>query len=207
MLLASTVALGLPTSVPGQETGSGKAEDVSIAGASLDAAVAAHSGQSSSAGVRPLDSSIAALLTEGRIRSATFRSLLEQLESSGWIVFVQAGSCQISGVAGCMLHRVGAFDNSPRYLRIVVSETSRTPDEVIATIGHELQHAAEVTGDPRITDAVAIREMYRRIGYVSMRPAGRQLYETEAAIRTGAHILGELKSERRVTQRQRTASR
>lgn len=174
--------------------------------AGMQPPVHAQGGQSSSTGVRPVDSSIADLLTEGRHRSPTFRSLLERLDSTGWIVFVQAGSCQIAGVAGCLLHRVGGFEGQ-RYLRIVLSETSTTRDEVIATIGHELQHAAEVVSDSRITDAADIRELYRRIGYVSMRRAGRQLYETKGAISAGANILAELRSERRATERLRTASR
>jgi hypothetical protein len=184
------------------------AAGVALAGlcAGMQPLVQAGSNQSSSTGVRPVDASIAALLTDGRARSATFRSLLEHLEPAGWLVFVQAGSCPISGVAGCMLHGVGQFDGRP-YLRIVVSQSSRTQDEVIATIGHEFQHAVEVASDPRITDATDIRELYRRIGYVSMRAAGRQLYETEAALRAGVTVLAELTSERRVTERLRTAFR
>lgn len=69
-----------------------------------------------------------------------------------------------------------------RYLRIVLSEASNADDEAIAIIGHELQHAVEVATDPGIEEAADIKELYRRIGYVPMKTAAVQLYETQRAV-------------------------
>jgi hypothetical protein len=147
-------------------------------------------------GVRPMSVSIAELVAEGRDRSATFRSLLEGLNVSGWIVFVQEGACRLPRVRGCLLHSVGMFDGR-RYLRIVLSGPPASRDETIATIGHELQHAVEVVDDPSITKASDISDLYRRIGYVSMKTASGQLYETRSAVRTGVAIREELRRESR----------
>lgn len=157
-----------------------------------------------STGVRPIGGPIATLVTSGAERSPTFRSLLRELDGTGWIVFVQTGSCRLPRVKGCLLHHVGVFEGRPS-LRIVLSDTGWADDEVIATIGHELQHAAEVVGDPRIKEGPDIRELYRRIGYVSMRMHGGQLYETRRAMRAGSKVLAELRSTRRVAERMRAA--
>lgn len=153
-------------------------------------------GQASIIGVRATSVSVAELVAEGRDRSPTFRSLLEDVNGSGWIVFVQEGSCRLPGVRACLLHRVGTFLGR-RYLRIVLSGPPSAREEMIATIGHELQHAAEVVTDRRIEKAADISELYRRVGYVSMRTAHGQLYETTAAVSTGGKILQELRRDRR----------
>ena len=141
---------------------------------------------------------------EGRERSPTFRKLVEELEASDWIVFVQGGSCRLAGVTGCLLHQVGSYD-ALRYLRVVVSEPFGSDDETIATVGHELQHAVEVVRAPGISDAGDIRQLYRRIGYVSIRRrvAGQigEVYETGNAIRAGATVLRELRANRRAEKR------
>lgn len=140
------------------------------------------------------------LVKEGRERSPTFRKLVEELEASDWIVFVQRGSCRLAGVTGCLLHQVGSYD-ALRYLRVVVSEPFGSDDEMIATIGHELQHVVEVVRTPGISDAGDIRQLYRRIGYVSVRRqvAGGvgEVYETGNAITAGETVLRELRANRR----------
>jgi hypothetical protein len=156
--------------------------------------------------VRPVGMAIAALLRDGAERSPTFRSLVEQLDGSEWIVFVQAGSCRLSRITGSLLHRMGVFEGR-RYLRVVLSDTSATHDDAIATIGHELQHAAEVVREPRITQASDIQDLYRRIGYVSVRTTIGAVYETKGAVRAGAQVLTELRFARRTAARERTASR
>lgn len=150
--------------------------------------------------IRSVGPIAAGFVNEGRERSSTFRKLVEELESSDWIVFVQRGSCRLAGVTGCLLHQVGRY-NSLRYLRVVVSEPFGSDDETIATIGHELQHAVEVVRAPGISDAGDIRQLYRRIGFVSVRRrvAGEtgEVYETRNAIRVGATVLRELRANRR----------
>lgn len=168
--------------------------------------VGAKLGDALMVGVRPTSTSIAELVAEGRDRSVTFRSLLEDVNVSGWIVFVQEGACRLPRVRGCLLHRVGMFEGR-RYLRIVLTHQSSTREDTIATIGHELRHVAEVVTDPTIKNAADISELYRHIGYVSMKTASGQLYETRAAVRAGVTILEELQRERRTGDHSRKAAR
>lgn len=180
---------------------------LTLIGLSIIAETTAHaSPRETSTVVRPVGMAIAALLKDGAERSPTFRSLLKQLDGSEWIVFVQAGSCRLPRITGCLLHRVGVFEGR-RYLRVVLSDTSATHDSATATIGHELQHVTEVVRDPRITQASDIEDLYRRIGYVSVKTASGAVYETRGAVHVGAQILAELRFARRTAARERTASR
>ena len=54
----------------------------------MPAPVYAEPGQFHRMGVRAVGTSIVDLLTAGRDRSQTFRSLLRDIDASGWIVFV-----------------------------------------------------------------------------------------------------------------------
>lgn len=142
-------------------------------------------------GVRASDGRIEHLIREGCDRSSTFRALFREIQSSSWIVFVQSGSCEMPGISGCLLHRIGTFQQH-KYLRIVLTATHRSHDEAIATIGHELQHAVEVVRDRDVARGSDIRDLYRRIGYVAQRTRAGEIYETAAARRAGARVLQQL---------------
>lgn len=148
-----------------------------------------------SAGVRASDAKIENLIREGCSKSATFLGLFRELQSSDWVVFVQSGSCPIPGIRGCLLHRVGTFQHQ-RYLRIIITRTAPSDAEAIGTIGHELQHAVEVVRHRQVTDASSIRDLYRRIGYVTKRTQMGEIYETAAALRAGAAVLEQLRARR-----------
>ena len=135
---------------------------------------------------------LASVAASGRARSSTFRKLWHDLEAADWIVFVHSGSCGSPRVVSCLLHRIGAFEGR-HYLRVVIAEPIRTDDEGIATLGHEFQHAVEVVGAPGISTSDDIRQLYRRIGFVSMRAAVGALYETDRAVRIAADIRRELR--------------
>lgn len=165
-----------------------------------------RSASSSIRGVQTAGLAVAGLVIDGRERSPTFRKLLGEVDESDWIVFVQTGSCRVPGVVGCLLHQIGTFQGR-QYLRIVISGGTRSDDEVIATIGHELQHAVEVVSEPGIAKSADIRELYRRIGYVSMRMSGGQLFETRRAVTAGSDILRELRAARGASERPQPAER
>ncbi len=150
--------------------------------------------------VRPMGTSLGVLVSEGRARSPTFASLIQTIERSGWIVFLQPGSCRVPKVLACLLQRVGRGEGQP-YLRVVFRDASTRNDEAIARIGHELQHAVEVISDPHASETGDIGELYHRIGYVSLRTALWKLYDTRLAIRTGTEIARELRTSRSHTRR------
>ena len=146
--------------------------------------------------VRPTDAKVEWLIQQGCSGSATFRALVDELQSSSWIVFVQSGSCRMPGMFGCLLHQVGTTENR-KYLRIVITAQPASHVDVIATIGHELQHAVEVVRDGHVQNNSDLRDLYRRIGYVASRAHTVAIYETPAARTAGSKILQELRSHER----------
>ena len=75
-----------------------------------------------------------------------------------------------------------------RILRILV-DTRRDHDELLASIGHELQHAVEALSDPHVTDNRTICFFFDRIGSFRL---GR--FETHAAIQAGLKVSAELRA-------------
>jgi hypothetical protein len=90
-------------------------------------------------------------------------------------------------IAGRMI--LASTGSSVRYVRIQVSERLVLED-LISTIGHELQHAVEVAEHADVRTGGALIELYRRLG------AGRSTlyrYDTDAAVRIGAEVRKELR--------------
>ena len=75
-----------------------------------------------------------------------------------------------------------------RILRIVV-DTHRDHGELIAAIGHELQHAVEALSDPRVTD---YHTMYSFFDHI--RPTGSERFETFPAIRVEMDVMADLRA-------------
>jgi hypothetical protein len=141
--------------------------------------------------VRVVDQQLRLLVLTGHQKSATFRQLVEEIRGSRWVVFIQAGRCPEKAVAACLLHFAGVYEGAP-YMRILVAHRGRHPDNVIATIAHELQHAAEVIREPAVVDSLTMRELFRRIGTVSVRSSAGITYETSDALAVGEQVLREL---------------
>ncbi len=142
--------------------------------------------------VRARDARIAALIEDGARRSPLFRSLLEIIEQSSAIVYVEsrmlpaalAGRLTLAGSGGPW-----------RYVRIEI-ECRRSLDSQIATLGHELQHAVEVAEERAIVDQHSLQALYGRIGF-AIDHRGRQ-FESHAAREAGDQVRRELSS--RVTE-------
>jgi hypothetical protein len=151
-------------------------------------------GQSPPTRVRSTDSGIRMLIKEGRERSMTFRALTESIERSSGIVYVQLGVCAFGHLDGCLLPYLERVQ-SVRYLRILITPTRRSHDEVIVLIAHELRHALEVLEQPDVVDTTTLDAWYRRNGVPI---AGRGMgYETHAARVAGDAVLSELSWNRR----------
>ena len=140
--------------------------------------------------VRPQDPRLVELLRAGVARSATFRSLVNRLEAGNVIVYVSLTQTMKSGLAGKLtwITKAGNF----RYLKATLN-MEQTADQMIATLGHELQHALEVSADEDVTDQRSLMSLYMRIGRPSH--AGQTVaWETEAARDTGWQVRRELVS-------------
>jgi hypothetical protein len=141
--------------------------------------------------VRSSDTAILALLSEGADRSATFSTLVDAIEQSNGIVYVEFGYCAFGHLNGCVLPLI-ASPHGDRYLRILVTpdKNRRSHDQLLALIAHELRHALEVFEHLEVVDAATTNALYRRIG--TPETGGLSGYETSAARAAGDHALDEL---------------
>jgi hypothetical protein len=131
------------------------------------------------------DPQIAALIAEATARSATFRRLVAVIDDSDGIVYVERGVCGHS-VRACLSHSV-VVAGPHRIIRVLV-DTRRDRDDLIAALGHELQHAVEVLGQPKLRSMSAVLFFYQHEGF---EVEGR--FETQAALDTGVVVFNEIR--------------
>lgn len=108
-------------------------------------------------GVRSSNARIRAAIEEGRERSATFRDLVERLEGSSVILYVERGRCPCPKARSCL-----AFVTTTggvRYVRAHVNLQQSQP-RLIEEIGHELHHAWEVAEADQVTTRKAFARFY-----------------------------------------------
>lgn len=152
------------------------------------AAAAAANGPSGEVRLRPQDARLEQVLKEGAQRSATFKSLVDRIESSNVIVYVALNPLMKSNLSGMLtwMTRTGEY----RYVRASIS-TELTFDQMIATLAHELQHAVEVIEDDTVVDEKSLVALYKRIGHQnsSLTPSR---WETAAAQQAGFRVRREL---------------
>jgi hypothetical protein len=116
--------------------------------------------------LRPLTSLATEFVARGLDGSPTFRSLVERIERSDVIVYVD------------LVRRTpGAPDgatrllNASRYFRFLLVSINQdlAPADIVAMLGHELQHAVEIADRPGIRDAVTLARYYRDEGIFELR--------------------------------------
>ena len=135
--------------------------------------------------VRSGHSYIRAMIEEAAQRSNTFRNLVKGIEATDGIVYVEQGACGHS-VRACLSLEVTPAAGY-RILRVIVD--ARQPDwEVMASIGHELQHALEVLGNVTLKTSAAVYLFYSRPG------GSGDSFETSEAIKAGNAVRNEVGS-------------
>jgi hypothetical protein len=129
-------------------------------------------------------------LQEGAARSATFKALVDRIETGDVIVYLAVSPLLKSSLSGSLtwMTQAGGY----RYVRASISPDLLF-DQMIATVAHELQHAVEVVEDKTVTDEDGLVRLYRRIGHQSTHasPTG---WETVAAQQAGWQVRRELVS-------------
>jgi hypothetical protein len=140
--------------------------------------------QTRSPGIRPEDAAIGALIDRGMERSATFRDLNTGLDTADVVVYVKFSPCA-GGVPACLVWVSGGTD--ARRLLIKMDRFGRSPDELMALLAHELQHANEVASDSAITDLASFQKSFAARGW--KHAAG---FETEEAARMAKRVAAEL---------------
>ncbi len=134
--------------------------------------------------VRSTSPAITALMAQASVQSQTFRELVETINDSDGIVYVEEGVCRF-GVRACLAGVTTAGNN--RMLWVFV-DRNQVDWELMASIGHELQHTIEVLSEPAVTNSAAMYMLYSRIGWRGM---GRA-FETQSAIEAGTAVRGEV---------------
>lgn len=135
--------------------------------------------------VRTQDRNVRHLLKRGFHRSPTFAQLMARLEHSDVLVYIEEVPRLPGGLDGRMMMLPTA--HGQRYVRIQIVLRG-APDESVAILGHELQHAIEVAQASGVSDQAQLTALYQRIG---MR-GGPHVYDTIAAQEVGRVIRREL---------------
>lgn len=125
-----------------------------------------------------------AMIDEAVVRSSTFRRIIDAIEATDGIVYVEHGDCK-HGVRACLALAVTAAGGY-RILRVFVDARQRDWD-VMATIGHELRHALEVLEDPGLVDTALVYQFYAQAHHDKDRP-----FETRAATDAGFAVRNEV---------------
>lgn len=136
--------------------------------------------------VRGTTPAINELIARGAARSATFRQLIDQLNKTDVVVYLETNVSLPAGLEGRLMFLTAA--GGVRYLHAQVTDGLRF-EELIAIAGHELQHAMEVAAHPKVRDAQGMRALYERIG---MRTGTHDRYDTAEAQSTGRRVRAEL---------------
>lgn len=137
--------------------------------------------------VRSSDARTAALLVQGLQRSATIRRLVEQLEHADVIVYLEMKPALQRRLAGTLTWMTKTKDH--RYVRISLNP-DMTTDALIATLGHELQHALEVARAPQIVNDDTLARFYElHVDSIRTKATG---WDTEAARQAGELVRREL---------------
>jgi hypothetical protein len=137
--------------------------------------------------VRSTSAKLRALIDDGAARSMTFANLITEIEATDGIVYVEEGDCP-RGVAACLEWRV-TLARAYRILFVRIA-SDRAAVEVIASIGHELQHALEVLQNRSLRRNSDIVLFYHTPGTIRGVPRAA---ETRAATAAGDTVLRELR--------------
>lgn len=97
----------------------------------------------------------------GVLRSATFGAIVEELNASDVVAYVESSPRMRQGLNGYLNHRV-VISQAWRLVRIRVRPNTST-NRLVSTIAHELQHAVEVARDPRARSYEAMDRLFRSL--------------------------------------------
>jgi hypothetical protein len=140
--------------------------------------------------VRSSNALIVALIGLASQQSKTFRGLIETINASDGIVYVEKGECG-RGVRACLVSVTTGGGH--RYLRVIVN-TGEADWDLMGSIGHELRHIIEVLSNRTVTATASLHSFYLHSDSTGgfLKP-----FETDAAVETGAAVRAEVQKYRR----------
>ena len=111
--------------------------------------------------VRAADGRTASILRDGVARSETVRALVNEIERSDLIVYLEIQWNLSRGLAGNLAWV--AATKAARYVRVSLNP-ELTTDAMVATLAHELQHAVEIARERSIVSSATMASYYERHG-------------------------------------------
>jgi hypothetical protein len=114
--------------------------------------------------LRPQGDRVAHWLREARRRSPTVRRLVQRIEQSDVIVYLDINRALAPNVAACLTWM--AATNSRRIVRASFRMNLGVND-AIAMVAHELQHVVEVIDHPEVRSTGTLLDLYTRIGHAT----------------------------------------
>ncbi len=140
--------------------------------------------------VRTTDHKVTQLFLDGMSHSVTFRSLVDALDKSDVIVYIDVKTTR-QALGGYLAHNVNVAGGY-RYLHIAI-ETTGAIGRLVPLLAHELQHAVEVAQDPHARDERTLEELFERLA-IKFGCGGTTCSETQAAKDIEAAVGAELKA-------------
>jgi hypothetical protein len=139
--------------------------------------------------VRPETSETADLFDELVTRSPTARSLAAAINESDLLIYIRHRTFTTATLNG----RTG-FVRSEGPTRTLIIEVAcqRSWVDQMVTLGHELQHAAEIGASTSVVDPRSMARYFDRIGMRLSGPGEAETFETARAQQVSVHIRQEL---------------
>ena len=134
--------------------------------------------------VRSANPLLAASIREGVRRSTTFRRLIQTIDATDGLVYVEDGKCG-HGVRTCLVTTMTLA--GPHRILYVLVDARRSERDLIGSIGHELWHAVEVLSAPGVKSHSAMYYFYTR-----HQSNGNGSFETQAASEAGDAVRAEV---------------
>jgi len=137
--------------------------------------------------VRASEARILSIVDQGVAESATFRRLVETLDASDVIVYLEP-KFDRGSLGGYLSHRM-VVAGPMRYLKIAV-DLRGGRDRLMALVAHELQHAVEVAEAGEVRDSQSMVRLFERRTIPQV--CGGGCFETAAALDVQEAVLAEL---------------
>jgi hypothetical protein len=128
---------------------------------------------------------IATLMQQASERSLTFQRLVDAINASDGIVYVEQGTCA-QGRRACFMNVTMAGTHRILWVKV---DTRGVDCDLMGMIGHELQHTVEVLRDAHVTGFATMYNFYSR----EANPGGTFPFETIGAKRIGEAVRAEVR--------------
>jgi len=128
---------------------------------------------------------IATLMQQASERSHTFQGLVDAINASDGIVYVEEGTCA-QGMRACFINVTMAGTHRILWVKV---DTRGVDCDLMGLIGHELRHTVEVLSDAKVTGFATMYNFYSR----EADPGGTFPFETIEAKRAGEAVRTEVR--------------